>query len=519
MNTTYLESKSDFLIKIESSRMLANTATSQSRKSQFGQYMTPSSIAFFMASLFPQSNLDSINLLDPGAGVGSLLSAFTEKVIKENPNIDIHIDAFEIETAFLDYLSDNLKLCETKFKNTNGNFSSNIINDDFLINITDKIFLSESLWAGNLSKYTHCIMNPPYKKILTNSNHRKKLRSIGFDTVNLYSAFLYLGIRLLKESGSLVAIIPRSFCNGPYYRSLREQILQDTSIKHIHIFEKRDKLFKDNDVLQENVIIMLEKGTLQSDVTISYSSDDSFADFQEETFPFDRIINPNDNEKFIFIPTKSFDETNNIAHFFFNSIEDLDIQISTGPVVDFRLKKYLQSMPDSNTVPLIYPIHFQDNGFIWPIENSKKSNAIIFNEETRKWCYPNGYYTIVRRFSSKEENKRIVANVIAPEYTNGSAYVAFENHLNVFHTQKNGLSKIIANGLAVYLNSSMVDIYFRQFSGHTQVNATDLRNLKYPDNNILKELGKWAIEQQNISQEMIDNKVEKIINVKIQDRK
>jgi hypothetical protein len=35
-------------------------------------------------------------------------------------------------------------------------------------------------------------------------------------------------------------------------------------------------------------------------------------------------------------------------------------------------------------------------------------------------------------------------------------------------------------GLARYLNSQTVDTYFRTFSGHTQVNATDLRNLFYP---------------------------------------
>jgi adenine-specific DNA-methyltransferase len=40
-----------------------------------------------------------------------------------------------------------------------------------------------------------------------------------------------------------------------------------------------------------------------------------------------------------------------------------------------------------------------------------------------------------------------------------------------------------------YLNSTFVDAYFRQFNGHTQVNATDLRNLRYPSVTQLERLG------------------------------
>lgn len=40
-----------------------------------------------------------------------------------------------------------------------------------------------------------------------------------------------------------------------------------------------------------------------------------------------------------------------------------------------------------------------------------------------------------------------------------------------------------------WLNSTVVDDYFRIFSGHTQVNATDLRKLRYPDAVTLKTLG------------------------------
>jgi adenine-specific DNA-methyltransferase len=39
-----------------------------------------------------------------------------------------------------------------------------------------------------------------------------------------------------------------------------------------------------------------------------------------------------------------------------------------------------------------------------------------------------------------------------------------------------------------YLNSQEVDDYFRVFSGHTQVNATDLRRLRYPTIEQLKSM-------------------------------
>ena len=47
----------------------------------------------------------------------------------------------------------------------------------------------------------------------------------------------------------------------------------------------------------------------------------------------------------------------------------------------------------------------------------------------------------------------------------------------------------------MFLNTTAVDDNFRRFNGHTQVNATDLRLMKYPDRNTLMALGKWAQSQ------------------------
>ena len=47
----------------------------------------------------------------------------------------------------------------------------------------------------------------------------------------------------------------------------------------------------------------------------------------------------------------------------------------------------------------------------------------------------------------------------------------------------------MAAGLVTWLNSGRVDAYFRVFSGHTQVNAGDLRRMRFPDPERLRLLG------------------------------
>ena len=157
-------------------------------------------------------------------------------------------------------------------------------------------------------------------------------------------------------------------------------------------------------------------------------------------------------------------------------------------------------MPLPDDAPLLYPGHFNDKTG-WPKVGFKKPNAMARCPETMKWLYPNGHYVVVRRLSSKEEKRRVVAHYVQPENFPGRPYLGFENHLNVFHRRKQGLSPELARGLTLYLNSGFVDAFFRRFNGHTQVNATDLRALPYPSAEMLEELGRWAVGQTNLTRE------------------
>lgn len=488
------------LSAIELKRVQLSKSTPAKKKSQFGQFFTPERTAAFMASLFPEAD-GCCRLLDAGAGIGSLSAAFLARWRSGGFQFkQVEVDAFELDHELIRHLSNTFASY-----NHSGDFVVNIHEADFIEAAVDS--LSGNLFSVPLEGYTHAILNPPFKKINSLSTHRQLLRQVGIETVNLYSAFVALAVALAASGAHIVAIIPRSFCNGPYYRPFRAFITKNAAIRHLHLFESRNKAFKDDEVLQENVIIHLECGAEQGSVMVSTSTDDTFSDLATHECPFDTIVFPGDAERFIHIPASPDKSAIELSPACQYCLEDIGLKVSTGPVVDFRLKMHLRDMPDPETVPLLYPCHFSGYATMWPLAGSKKPNAIERNAETEKWLYPNGFYCIVRRFSSKEEKRRIVASVVDPETFGEMAVLGFENHLNVFHENREGIPKPLAWGLAVFLNTTVVDERFRCFNGHTQVNATDLRMMKYPSRSALIELGEWAMQQSDLCQSRIDEKV------------
>jgi adenine-specific DNA-methyltransferase len=466
------------LRNIDTLRTQRITSVEDSHKSSLGQYLTPAGIAEFMASLLEKygSKDETITMLDPGAGLGVLFSSFLEKKCAASFQGSVDIDAYEIDGTILPQL-------ETVVKGFSAlpNVHMQIIQKDFIKTTTYEICV------GSNKTYSHIIMNPPYKKINSTSDYRHCLRDIGVETVNLYSAFLAVSICLLTPGGVVVAIIPRSFCNGLYFLPFRKFLLSHTELMHIHTFHSRKDAFKEESVLQENVIIVLRKGSKQaSTVWISSSGGKHFEDFSEKSVQFRDVVKPDDEQYYIAIPTSVNNGKN--GYTFFTLYKELGIEISTGPIVDFRMKEKLIANISDDSIPLLYPVHFKDGSFKWPVQSKKPNSIILTGLEKEKIAFQKGTYVLVKRFSSKEEKRRIQASFITEDDID-TAYFAVENHLNIIHTTKNGLDKNIAGGLFVFLNTQYFDDAFREFSGHTQVNATDLRNMKYPTREQLMKMG------------------------------
>jgi adenine-specific DNA-methyltransferase len=307
----------------------------------------------------------------------------------------------------------------------------------------------------------------------------------------------------------MVAITPRSFCNGTYFKKFRDNFFSRHYFHRIHIYDRRNKAFNEDEVLQENIIFLASPVKPKNNIVLITTSD-SPEDMSSKTLNInhDFIIQPNDKDKIIHIITdeyslKIIERISSLKQ----KLIDTGINVSTGKIVDFRIKKHLAKNDNYNIAPLYYPFHFSNGTIIWPSGLNKKKEAIFVNSQTMDSLITSGYYVFCKRFSSKEEKKRISA--VFHDYTKYNfKLIGIENHLNYFHNKNRPLSKNIALGLTIYLNSTLVDQYFRLFNGHTQVNADDLRFLYYPNSNQLNSIGKYFIDELP-AQEEIDSIIER----------
>lgn len=485
---TSLVTTSSLVREADSRRRSATTELNQDTRSDLGQFLTPAPVARLMASMFLELPSE-VRLLDAGAGVGGLTAAFVaEACSRRRPPTEVSAAAFEVDDVLIPHLRSTLDTCRRTCAQHNVGFDSSVHHGDFLEAATDS--LGGSLFGSQSLRFNAVIMNPPYRKIGTTSRERRLVQQVGLDATNLYAAFVAVAVRLLDQDGELVAIIPRSFCNGPYFRPFRDLILKDTTLLRIHVFSSRKDAFKDDGVLQENVIIHARKGTRKpKSITVSSSSGGADERVTERVLDYADVIRSANGDEFIHIPTDSDDDL--ISRWMDRlpeTLSSIGLAVSTGRVVDFRARDHLRQEPEAGTAPLIYPCHFDEGVVRWPKSGSRKPNGLVRCEDTRSLMVPRGFYVVTKRFSSKEERRRLVAAVYDADLLRAPE-VGFENHLNYFHRGGEGLGKEEAYGLAAFLNSEPIDRYFRQFNGHTQVNATDLRSLRYPSKDTLRKLG------------------------------
>ena len=491
------------------------------KKKENGQYFTPNKIADFMSSFSTKTSKNVLNILDPGCGTGTLSCSLIEYLIQNNKTLnEINLTCYEIDSELIDITKQVLSYLENwlKLKNPKLIFKWELREKDFVVD-NQFAFSENSLFQNENTqkRYDLIISNPPYFKIAKSDERAKVAKSIVHGQPNIYSIFMMLSAKLLLRNGEMIFIIPRSFASGPYFRLFREQFFNEILLTNIHIFNSRNKAFKRDKVLQENIIIKAINKRKSKDDEVTISTSESSEDINNSTFhqyPLDELVNMKTQQKILYIPlTQKDNDVMRMFNKWQNSLEKNFIKISTGPVVAFRKKDFLFDNTESsnkNYSPLLWLTNTKPMKLVFPGSRNKK-HYIEDCSTTQNVLVKNRNYVLLRRFSTKDDKSRLIATPYFSESFK-QLKIGIENHLNYIYKYKGELSKSEVMGLAALFNSSLFDLYFRTFNGNTQVSATELKEIPLPPMTEIESIGFELLKSNEFSQENIDSVINKIIS-------
>lgn len=468
-------------------------------RKKLGQYFTGLQIAKFMARLSRiKLSTKNIVILDAGAGAGVLGICAAYHAVKMGHN-KISLICYEIDSAILPLLKQHLEETKESLEAVDIKFDYEIRVSDFVLSPPTEFF-------------DLCCINPPYFKYSSISPYVKSTKDLFKGDPNIYALFVARALDRLKPAGEIIFITPRSFTNGLYFKNFRKYLIQNSSIDNIHIFKSRRDAFKNTEALQENVILKLTKSGTQKNITVtsSYGVDD--LELPEiNIYPSKLIIDKYTSELFIRIPENKKDaDILELVEKWPNTFKDLDYFISTGPVVEYRAGDFIKDLENIESIPLINAHHIRNLEVKWTGAHPKDRNFNLINGFS-KWVVDNNYYVVIRRISSKDQKKRLTTAVYIPSNSK-QKYVAFENHINFIGSKSRKISKEEAYGLVLILRSDMYDTYFRNISGNTQVNATEIKTLRLPSLDLIKKIGKCWIDnkiKENDIDEILKNTLRK----------
>ena len=493
-------------------------STSENHKKTKGQYFTSKLISDFMGDFaVPKSNY--ISILDPGCGTAILSCSLIEKIISKTEIKEIDLTLYETDLEVLKETKKVIDFLKFWLHEKNICLNVNIKQVDFIFD-NSSVFTTNSLFdIKEFKTFDYIISNPPYFKISKADNRATIAKELVYGQPNIYSIFMGLSAKLLKPNGELIFITPRSFAAGSYFKAFRQSFFNHVSISDIHIFDSRNKMFKKDNVLQENIILRATKENNKNIKITTSACDKGLLMPTRSLFKTEELINLNSKDKILFIPSNTKEaESLEVFKHWKSSLNDYNIQISTGPIVAFRHTAFLKSEGIVNGLisPLIWLHNIKEMEFFYPLKKINKPSYIINSDDSRKVLLPNKNYILIRRFSSKDDKSRLIC---CPYFSSNfnTERIGVENHINYIYRPNGDLSEDEIWGISALFNSSLFDTYFRTFNGNTQVGASELKQIKIPPLEKIISIGKKIKTIINPKKEEIDYIINKTLLDKIYD--
>ena len=174
--------------------------------------------------------------------------------------------------------------------------------------------------------------------------------------------------------------------------------------------------------------------------------------------------------------------------------------MKTGLTVDFRKREALRDTAESGAVPLFFAQHIQDGKVMFP--TGKEHEYLVTNQSGL--LQQNTNYLFVKRFTAKEERRRLQCGVYLSKKNPTYKKISTQNKIN-FICGLQELSECIVYGLYVLFNSTLYDCYYRILNGSTQVNSTEINSMPVPPMSIIEAMGKELIRVKDMSEKSCDN--------------
>ncbi len=478
---------------------------SQQERKGKGQFLTPPTVARFLAHQLGPI-VDGDRILDPAIGSGTLVCAVIDRLISEGRPMEVWVEGYEIDRGLSEAAKEVLERAVGVAASRGIVVHVSVHEGDFVLDSVPGLQLKlpskgTPYSLGRDKEVTHIIANPPYFKLRKDDPRIRLLARRVEGYTNIYTLFIALSLERLASGGRACFIVPRSFCSGAYFSSFRRRLMKEIVPLRFHLFESRERVFKADSVLQENVIFVFRKrrageDQLDESSSLDISVSNDAADLDEplasRRIALKHFIGDRFGAFFFRLPVSELDESIlDTVDRWPGSSARYGLNISTGPVVAFRAKDYLtgvESAERGEAVPLLWMHNVGPFRVRWPASNGNKPQGILLQARDAGLLLPKSNYVLLRRFSAKEDPRRLIAAPFLSEQYD-YPWVGFENHLNYIYKRVGGLGAEEVLGLAALLNSALIDRYFRIVSGHTQVNAMELRALPLPPWDVIQQIG------------------------------
>ncbi len=465
---------------IERTNRYIDSMPKKERK-KYGQFFTSKETARFMSKLYSiPKNKSEVSILDAGAGSGILSCALLERLERMASVQTIELTCYENDDNILGLLRENLHTYQDNY-------------------ITSQYLDFNHMLGGNPEpkKYDFVIGNPPYMKIPKDAPEATAMPEVCYGAPNLYFIFAAMGLFNLDTDGEMVYIIPRSWTSGAYFKRFRQYLLTEGKLEHIHLFVSRNKVFDKEDVLQETIIIKVKK-TNQIPEKVIITSSQSSSDFDNLTsltVPYSLVVSGDDYYVYLVTDEEEVSVLERL-HRFDKTLPDIGLKMKTGLTVDFRNREILRDDAEEGAIPLFYSQHIKQGEVQFPIQ---KEHEYVVTDQ-KGLIQDNRNYLFVKRFTAKEEKRRLQCGVYLSKKYPRYQKISTQNKINFIDGLRTEMSECLVYGLYVIFNSTLYDEYYRILNGSTQVNSTEINAMPVPDLESIQDMGRKLMKSNDMSE-------------------